>query len=208
MDYVRFGTTGLQVSRLCLGCMTYGDPGWREWVLDEAAARPFIREAWEAGINFFDTADMYSLGRQRGGARPGAEGAGAARRGRDRDQGVQPDGPAAEPEGPVAQAHHGGDRRLAEAPRHGLCRPLHHPPLRPGHADRGDGRGAVRRGEGRQGALSRRLLDVGLAVHEDAGPAARQRPCPLRLDAELRQPGLPRGGARDAAPCAGPRASR
>ncbi len=62
MDYVRFGSTGLHVSRLCLGCMTYGDPGWREWVLDEAAARPFIRSAWEAGINFFDTADMYSLG--------------------------------------------------------------------------------------------------------------------------------------------------
>jgi aryl-alcohol dehydrogenase-like predicted oxidoreductase len=63
MDYVRFGTTGMQVSRLCLGCMTYGDPGWREWVLDEEASRPFIREALERGINFFDTADMYSLGR-------------------------------------------------------------------------------------------------------------------------------------------------
>ena len=62
MDYVRFGTTGLNVSRLCLGCMTYGDPGWREWVLDEEASRPFIREALESGINFFDTADMYSLG--------------------------------------------------------------------------------------------------------------------------------------------------
>ena len=63
MDYVRFGSTGLTVSRLCLGCMTYGDPGWREWVLDEEASRPFIREALESGINFFDTADMYSLGR-------------------------------------------------------------------------------------------------------------------------------------------------
>lgn len=63
MQYVPLGATGLKVSRLCLGCMTYGDPGWREWVLDEAASRPFIREAWEAGINFFDTADMYSLGR-------------------------------------------------------------------------------------------------------------------------------------------------
>lgn len=62
MDYVRLGATGLEVSRLCLGCMTYGDPGWRDWVLDEAATRPFIREAWEAGINFFDTADMYSAG--------------------------------------------------------------------------------------------------------------------------------------------------
>ena len=61
MDYVHFGSTGLTVSRLCLGCMTYGNPGWREWVLDEEASRPFIREALECGINFFDTADMYSL---------------------------------------------------------------------------------------------------------------------------------------------------
>ena len=63
MDYIRFGSTGLTVSRLCLGCMTYGDRGWREWVLDDEASRPFIREALESGINFFDTADMYSLGK-------------------------------------------------------------------------------------------------------------------------------------------------
>ena len=63
MDYVRFGNTGLTVSRLCLGCMTYGDPGWREWVLDEEASRPFLRDALERGINFFDTANMYSLGK-------------------------------------------------------------------------------------------------------------------------------------------------
>jgi len=50
MDYVRFGSTGLTVSRLCFGCMTYGDPGWREWVLDEEASRPFIREALESGF--------------------------------------------------------------------------------------------------------------------------------------------------------------
>jgi aryl-alcohol dehydrogenase (NADP+) len=62
MDYVSLGSTGLQVSRLCLGCMTYGTPDWRSWVLDEQASRPFIRQALDAGINFFDTADMYSLG--------------------------------------------------------------------------------------------------------------------------------------------------
>lgn len=56
------GRTGVHVSRLCLGCMSYGTPAWRPWVLDEAAARPFFRRAIEAGINFFDTADMYSLG--------------------------------------------------------------------------------------------------------------------------------------------------
>ena len=62
MDYVNLGRTGLKVSRICLGMMTYGSPKWRPWVLDEAASRPFIRRALEHGINFFDTADMYSLG--------------------------------------------------------------------------------------------------------------------------------------------------
>ncbi|HNY39199.1 MAG TPA: aldo/keto reductase, partial [Bryobacteraceae bacterium] len=62
MQYVRLGTTGLKVSRLCLGTMTYGAKGWREWVLEEADGRPFIRRALELGINFFDTADMYSVG--------------------------------------------------------------------------------------------------------------------------------------------------
>jgi 1-deoxyxylulose-5-phosphate synthase len=62
MRYTKLGKTGLDVSRICLGCMSYGTPEWRPWVLDEAASRPFFRAAVEAGINFFDTADMYSLG--------------------------------------------------------------------------------------------------------------------------------------------------
>ena len=62
MDYVNLGSTGLKVSRICLGTMTYGSKKWREWVLEEAESRPFIKRALEAGINFFDTADMYSLG--------------------------------------------------------------------------------------------------------------------------------------------------
>jgi aryl-alcohol dehydrogenase-like predicted oxidoreductase len=62
MDYVNLGATGLKVSRICLGTMTYGSSKWREWVLDEEASRPLIKQALEAGINFFDTADMYSLG--------------------------------------------------------------------------------------------------------------------------------------------------
>jgi len=62
MDTVNLGRTGLEVSRLCLGCMSFGDPGWREWVLPEETARPFIERALELGINFFDTADMYSKG--------------------------------------------------------------------------------------------------------------------------------------------------
>ena len=61
MHYANLGS-GLKVSRLCLGTMTYGSSQWRPWVLDEEASRPLIRQALEAGINFFDTANMYSLG--------------------------------------------------------------------------------------------------------------------------------------------------
>lgn len=62
MEYVRLGQSGLKVSRICLGMMSYGTPTWRDWVLTEEAGKPFVRKAIEAGINFFDTADMYSLG--------------------------------------------------------------------------------------------------------------------------------------------------
>jgi aryl-alcohol dehydrogenase (NADP+) len=62
MEMTRLGNTGLKVSRICLGTMTYGDPKWRDWVLEEEPSRPFIKRALEAGINFFDTADIYSNG--------------------------------------------------------------------------------------------------------------------------------------------------
>jgi aryl-alcohol dehydrogenase-like predicted oxidoreductase len=62
MDMTRFGKTGMKVSKLCLGCMTYGSSKWREWVLEEDASRPFIKQALDRGINFFDTADVYSQG--------------------------------------------------------------------------------------------------------------------------------------------------
>jgi 1-deoxyxylulose-5-phosphate synthase len=63
MEYVRLGSTGLKVSRLCLGCMSFGQPGEHNpWALDEEGSRPYIQRALEAGINFFDTADVYSGG--------------------------------------------------------------------------------------------------------------------------------------------------
>src|ERR1700691_557860 len=64
MDYVRLGQTGLQVSRICLGCMSYGTPnrGNQLWALSEEESRPFIKRAVEGGINFFDTANVYSGG--------------------------------------------------------------------------------------------------------------------------------------------------
>ncbi len=62
METVKFGNTGMKVSRLCLGMMSYGTKKWRPWILEENEARPFIQRALEAGINFFDTADVYSRG--------------------------------------------------------------------------------------------------------------------------------------------------
>lgn len=62
MQYENLGNSGLKVSRICLGTMTYGSSQWREWVLDETESRPYIQRALELGINFFDTADAYSLG--------------------------------------------------------------------------------------------------------------------------------------------------
>jgi len=62
MQYAKLGAAGIKVSRVCLGTMTYGSSCWRPWVLDEEASRPLIKQAIDAGINFFDTADMYSLG--------------------------------------------------------------------------------------------------------------------------------------------------
>ncbi|MBV2357250.1 aldo/keto reductase [Streptomyces sp. J2-1] len=105
MEYVKLGSTGLDVSRICLGCMTYGIPdrGNHEWTLDEEASRPLIRQALEAGVNFFDTANVYSDGtseeivgralrdfaerddivlatKVHGRMRPGANGAGLSRK--------------------------------------------------------------------------------------------------------------------------------
>jgi len=62
MEYTRLGKSGLKISRICLGMMTYGSKTWQEWVLPEDQARPFVKRALELGINFFDTADMYSKG--------------------------------------------------------------------------------------------------------------------------------------------------
>ncbi|MFC0863307.1 aldo/keto reductase [Sphaerimonospora cavernae] len=62
MDYVRLGNTGLKVSRICLGMMSYGDPAMMEWLLDEQRAEPIVRRAADGGVTFFDTADMYSRG--------------------------------------------------------------------------------------------------------------------------------------------------
>jgi len=62
MQYKRLGRTGLKVSRICLGCMNFGDPKWRNWVLPKDKGMQLVKSAWELGINFFDTANVYSNG--------------------------------------------------------------------------------------------------------------------------------------------------
>jgi aryl-alcohol dehydrogenase-like predicted oxidoreductase len=75
MRYTKLGRTGLDVSRLCLGCMSYGggNSGFHQWSLGEQESRPFIKKALEAGINFFDTANRYSVGKSEEGSRPRAQ---------------------------------------------------------------------------------------------------------------------------------------
>ena len=201
MEYVKLGRTGLDVSRICLGCMSYGVPerGTHPWTLDEEQSRPFIKQALEPGINFFDTANVYSDGTSeeivgralKDFARRDEVVIATKVHGRMR--------PGPERRRPVAQGDHGRDRRQPAAARHRLRRPLPDPSLGLRHADRGDAGGAARRREGRQGALHRRLVDVCLAVRQGAAPRRAARLDALRLDAEPLQPALPRGGARDAA---------
>ena len=113
MDYIRFGNTGLKVSRICLGCMSYGVPerGTHPWTLEEEQAGRSIAQAFELGINFFDTANVLLRRHQRRDPRPRASGFRPARRGGDRDQGVLPARQGAERPGPVAQGDHDRDRR-------------------------------------------------------------------------------------------------
>ena len=201
MEYVKLGSTGLDVSRLCLGCMSYGVPnrGGHPWSLDEEASRPFIQRALELGVTFFDTANVYSDGtseeivgraladfarreevviatKVHGRMRRAPNGAGLSRRG-----------------------DHDRDRQQPAPPRHRLRRPVPDPPLGPPHADRGDARGAARRGEGREGPLHRGVVDVRLAVQQGAVHRQGARLDAVRQHAGPLQPPEPRGGAGDAA---------
>ena len=169
MDYVRLGSTGLEGLENRLGCMSYGDPAWRPWVLGEEAARPHFRKALDAGVNFFDTADMYSRG-------VSEEVTGRLLREMARRDEVVlatkvffPLGKGPNCGRTLPQAHPRGVRRFPASARRRLHRPLPDPPVGPEHADRGDARRARQPGAGGQGPLHRREQHGGLAVRE--GPA-------------------------------------
>ena len=205
MQYTRLGNTGLEVSRITVGCMSWGDGGvGRPWTRDEAFAEETIKAALDAGINFFDTANVYSGGtseeytgrslwkhaaredvvlatKVHGRMRPGPNGAGLSRKA-------------------ILQEIDASLARL-ETDYVDLYQIHRWDPTR---ADRGDHGGAARRGEGRQGPLPRGVVDVRLAVRQ--GPARRRdaRLDAVRLHAEPLQPDLPRGGAGDAPALPGP----
>ncbi len=162
MEYVKLGRTGLEVSRICLGCMSYGTPdrGNHAWSIGEEEARPFIKRALEAGINFFDTANLYSAGSSEeilgraikdfarrdevviatkvyGRMRPGPNGAGLSRKA-------------------IMIEIDASLRRLGidYVDLYQIHRWDHD------DADRGDARGVARCRQGRQGPLYRRVLDA------------------------------------------------
>ena len=207
MDTIKFGKTGLEVSRICLGCMSYGEPdrGGHAWTLPEADSRPFIRKALDLGINFFDTANVYSDGsseeivgralkdfaardevviatKVHGRMRAGPNGAGLSRKAilAEIDASLQRLGTDYVD---LYQIHRWDYGTPIEETLEAL-------------------NDVVRAGKARYiGASSMYAWQFAkaLAVSEQARLGA------LRLDAELRQPPLPRGGARDAAAVPGRR---
>jgi aryl-alcohol dehydrogenase-like predicted oxidoreductase len=124
MEYTKLGRTGLDVSRFCLGCMSYGggNSGHHQWSLGEEESRPFIKRAPEAGINFFDTANRYSIGKSEEILGRAIRDFARLRRGRHRNQGLQPHAAAPERRRAVAQGDHVRDRREPAPAWHGLRR--------------------------------------------------------------------------------------
>ncbi len=198
---MKLGSTGLDVSAICLGCMSYGVPtaGRHPWSLDEETSRPFFRQAIEAGINFFDTANVYSDGtseeitgraladyaqrdevvlatKVHGRMHEGPNGAGLSRK------------------AILTQIDH-SLRRLGTdyVDLYQIHRWDHHTPIEETMEALHD---VVQR---RQGAVHRRIVDVGLAVRQGTARRRAQRLDQVRVDAEPLQPAPSRGGAGDAA---------
>ena len=117
MEYVRLGMTGLKVSRLCLGTMAFGST--QEWMLKEQDRLPVFKKAYESGINFFDTANVYALGETEQILGKLLKDVGA-----NRHESLHADGPGAKPGRAVSQTHLCVDRCKPQSAGHGLCRPV------------------------------------------------------------------------------------
>ncbi len=169
MEYVNLGSTGLRVSRICLGMMSYGRHESREWALDEDGRGADRAARGRGRDHVLRHRRRLQRRRERGGDRPPPlEALRHARGVRPRDEGPRADDAGRERARPLPQAHPRVDRRLARAARPRLRRPLPDPSLGSADADRGDDGGAARRRQGRQGALHRREQHVRMAVREGA----------------------------------------
>ena len=202
MIHVNLGNSGLKVSRLCLGCMSFGVPqrGMHAWTLDEAASRPIIKLALESGINFFDTSNSYSDGTSE-------EITGRALRDfARRDEVViatkvffsarnDPNARGLSRKAIMTEID-GSLRRLGTdyVDLYQIHRWDDNTP------DRGNARGASRRRQSGQGPVPRRVVHVCLAVLQSLARGRPPRLDTVRLDAEPLQPPLPRGGAGDDGP--------
>ena len=206
MEYTRLGSSGLEVSRITVGCMSWGDGGIGRprGRSDESFAEQTVRAALDAGVNFFDTANVYSGGTSEEYTgrslwkhvdredvvlatkvfmpmRPGPNGRGLSRKA-------------------ILQEIDASLSRLG-TDYVDLYQIHRWDPMHPGRGDHG---GAARRREGGQGALSRGVVDVCLAVRQGAARGAQPRLDAVRVHAEPLQPDLPRGGAGDASALPGP----
>ena len=175
LEYTRLGRTGLKVSRIGLGCMSYGNAatGMHQWTLDEDAAAAVLPAGRRARRHVLGHRERLPGRHLRRVRRPGDHPVLPARGHRAGDQGQRQDARRTRRQRPVPQGHPGTGRRVAAAAGHRLHRRVLHPPLRRRDAGRGDHGHAARPGAGGQGALPRRLVDVGLAVRE----AATRRAC-------------------------------
>ncbi len=200
MQTTTLGSSGLTVSRICLGCMSYGiaDRSDHPWVLDEAATPPVLQAGARCGHQLLRHRQLL-LGRVPARRSSGARCCdGAARPGRDRDQGRPADGAGPERARPVAKRDH--DAR--STPACGAWAPTTSTSIRSIAVDpktpmRRNARSAPRSGQGRQGALPRRLVDVCVAIRQGAATRRAPRLDALRQHAGPLQPALPRRRARD-----------
>ena len=202
MQYTTLGSSGLKISRIALGCMSFGDAsrGHNRWVLDDEAAAPLFRQAVELGITFWDTANAYGIGTSE-------EIVGRAISSYTRREDIvlatkvyfkMHDGPGGSGLSRRAIIEQLDDSLTRLGTDYVDFYQIHR--FDPGYPGRGDHGGAARHGQGGQGSLPRRLLDVGLAVRQDAVRRRAARLDQVRLDAEPVQPDAARGGARDVRP--------
>src|SRR5262245_53430704 len=187
VHYVRLGRAGLKISNLCLGTMSFGTTDWQRWTIDERRSRNIVRTALDTGINFFDTADVYSNGASEEILGRALRELQRPRRRRGCHQSKRTDGAAAQRSGPLAKAHTRRRGGVAEASAYGLHRSLSDPLLGSRSADRRNAQRVGRFGPNRKGPVCRGLQHVCMGICEVALRRGRVGLHTVRVHAESLQ---------------------